>query len=405
MSFLLCCIPFFIFLIPFSKAVKLKNKPAMVICGLYLLSAFSSFFMDKDSLPFHDFDNDSAFIFLLYSILLLPFLILSLKIKPFRNPESLPVGKVFNVMIFVFSIGAVYSIIYLIPYAITSLALNASDIRSVISEDSILPPTFFTTIAVGFPTFYFVYSFMFFCSIVQKRSTSVIVSMFLGLLSFAVNVFTVAGRDGVLFSGLAFVLGFFMFQPMLTQKQSKIFKIGFISVGVFALSVIFKITAQRFSESDGIDLQSFKSGIVGYLGMQPFIFSEWINNNQIFNHGTSSFQFFLDILGIGNEQVYEYTEQYTWMFGTFLVTFFAVNGFSSLFALTALFYTYFRVNIRVLLKEHILSSFFFLSFYLHFILSGVFYFRLQNRNGNLFILISVIFIYLFKKRVFRERVE
>lgn len=395
MVFLIRFIPFIIFLIPTIRAYRQKNNVALVVCGVYLISAICTLFMDSDILPFHNFENESVLIFLLYSFLLVPFLFLSLKIKPFTSKASLPYGVVFNNLLYLFALGAIFSLVYLTPYAILSLGLNASEVRSMIAVESILPPTFLTTFAVGFPTFYFLYAFLLFVCIIQKRSKFIILCMLLGVLSFVINVLTVSGRDGVLFSGLALVLAFFMFKPLLNDKQNKRIKLGFTLLMVFGLFIIGSITVERFGEGSGFDSRSFKVGILGYLGTQPYIFAEWIENNTIFNQGTSVFPLFVDLLGLNIGKEYAYTEQYTWMFGTFLAAFYSINGFFSLFGSTFIFWFFFKMKFNILNKGFILSSFFLLGLYFHFTLSGIFFFRMSNKGGNLYILISVIAIYLF----------
>lgn len=397
MIFLIRFIPLLVFLYPTVLAYRQKNNIALVVCGLYLLSAICTLFMDNDILPFHDFENESFLIFLLYSFLLVPFLFLSLKIKPITNKAILPQGFVFNHLLVVFSLGAIFSLVYLTPYAILSLGANAGEVRNLIADESVLPPTFLTTIAVGFPTFYFLYSFLLFVCIIQKRSKFLTFCMFLGVISFVINVLTVSGRDGVLFSAFAFILAFFMFKPLLTEKQNKRIKLGFTLLMVFGLAIIANITAERFSESGGFDFRSFKVGILGYLGTQPYIFAEWIDNNTIFNHGNSVFPLFTDLLGLNDGVEYGYSEQYTWMFGTFLAAFYSINGFFSLFAVTFMFWLYFKVKFKMISRGYLLSSFFLLGLYFHFTLSGIFFFRLSNKGGNLYILISIIAIYLFKK--------
>lgn len=396
MIILIRLIPFIIFLFPTILAYRQKNYIALVICGLYLISAFSTLFMGSDIIPFHDFDNESFFIFLLYSVLIVPFLYLSLKIKPITNKDILPNGFIFNNLLIVFAIGAIYSLAYLTPYALISLATDASEIRQLISRESILPPTFLTTIAVGFPTFYFLYSFLMFVCIIQKRSKVLIFCMFLGVIAFVVNVLTVSGRDGVLFAAFAFLLSFFIFKPLLSDKQIKRIKIGFILLMSFGLTIIGKITAERFSEGDGLDFNSFRTGILGYIGTQPYIFAEWITENKIFNYGNNVFAVFKDLVGLDTSVVYEYSEQYTWMFGTFLASFYSISGFSSLIIITFLFWLFFKVKFKIFKTTSLLSSFFLMGLYFDFTLSGIFYFRLANRGGNLYIIISLLAIYLLR---------
>ncbi|WP_186434948.1 O-antigen polymerase [Gillisia sp. Hel_I_86] len=356
--------------------------------------------MDKDVLPTHNFEEDSIFLFILYTALLAPFLIMTLYLKPFRFIEALPRGEIFNIIIAFLAVGALFSIIYLTPYAIASLSISASEVRRSLSETIVLPQSILTTIAVGFPTFYFAYAFIFYVTIIQKRGIIIKILMLLGVLSFVVNVFTFAGRDGVLFSSFALVLGYFFFEPLLKVSTKKTLKKIFILSISFALFLIIGITAERFSNSETLDMRGLKVGIVGYLGMQPYIFNDWVNYNDVFNHGHSSFKMIVDFFGIGNAPVKVNNQPYTWMFGTFLTSFYAISGFSSLLLVTFGFWFYFKSRIKLIRQNRYypLGVYFFLGFFFHFVISGMFYFRLGNSGGNLFMLLSILAVFLFRKR-------
>ncbi|MHA6697198.1 hypothetical protein [Chryseobacterium sp. A321] len=397
-------IPFLVFLYIFNLAYRRNNKISMTIVGLYLTSAFCSFFMDVEVMPSHDFEQDSVLYFILYTLLLVPFLLLTLHIKPFVSVQQLPKGKLFNAIIVILSFGAIFSIIYLTPYAIQSLSVPAYEVRQSITESSVLPPNLLTTIAVGFPTFYFVYAFIFYVSLIQKKSLIIQSSMLIGVLSFIVNVFTVAGRDGVLFCGLALIIGYFLFEPLIHQKTQKMMKRLFILGSVLCLLIIVSITGERFSDSNaaGFNLRAFKVGIVSYLGMQPYIFSDWLQYNDFFNSGYSHFRLIVENFGVVEPvNPRAFREPYTWMFGTFLTAFYAISGFTSLFIVSFIFWAYFKVNLKLIIRKKMqpLGIYFFLSLFFHFIISGLFYFRLGNSGGNLFILMSIFAAFYFKKSI------
>lgn len=396
MEYLIRFIPLLAFLYPFVKSIKRKNAIAIIITGLFVLSAVSSLFMNSETLKDHNFESDSGWVFLLYSLLLLPFLLASLEIRPITNIHVLPRGVAVDILIACMCCGAVYSIIYLLPYAVTGLAMKATDVRI---GESRLPKSISTTIAVGFPTFYYIYIFFFFTTMVQRRSKIVVGSMLLGFLAFIVNVFTISGRDGVFLGGIGLLLGFYLFKPLLASKQRKLFRMIFMAIAVIGLLLVMQITSVRFNSGGGINASTFKDGILSYFGMQPFVFSDWIKNFSYFDYGKSHFELFLNLFGTPvRDNGRELYGSYMWKFGTFLTAFYQVAGYISLFGLSFLFWLYFKLGMKKSFRLGTLSLFFFLSFYFTLIVSGLFYFRLGNEGGNLFILLSVMAVFLLKKR-------
>ncbi|MCY7291769.1 MAG: oligosaccharide repeat unit polymerase [Ferruginibacter sp.] len=356
--------------------------------------------MNTETLPFHNYRTDSALIFLMYALLLVPFLFLSLKIKPFQNVSELPKGDFFNFLLIFLAIGILFSLVYLTPYAIKALSENASDFRVCLKDEESLPPTYLTTLAVGFPTFYYIYVFFFYVCIIQKKSLLITTIMLLGIVAFIVNVFTAAGRDGVFLAFFALLIGYFLFEPLLSQKRKKVFKMSFIIFSLIGMAFILKITTDRFAINGHFNFQAFKNGVISYLGMQPFIFSDWINYNKLFNHGNSEFKLFVDLAGVSTSTLYEYnTDPYMWNFGTFLTSFYSVSGFFSLFTLASVFWLYFKLMLNKIRQYYVLSNLFLLSFYFHFIVTGVFYFRLGTSGGNIFMLLCIIAVYLLRKKI------
>lgn len=395
---MIALIPFLTFLVPFSISIKRKNRLASTIIGLFVFSAFCSLLINTVELPTHKFEKDNPAIFLLYSLLLVPFLFLSLKLKPFNHLLQLPSGRLFNFILVILACGAFYSLFYLFPYMLVSLSVNSEDLRFSLAETAVLPSNLLTTIAVGFPTFCNFYAFLFYICIIKRKPFIFILAMFVGVLSFVVNVFVFAGRDGVFFAFFAFVLGYLLFEPLLNKAQIKTLKKVFIVALGIGLFYIIKITKERFSSSGEFDFSTFKAGIVGYLGVQPFIFSDWLNHQIEFNYGINDFSVFLKFIGVEGKRVIYIDEPYQWMFGTFLANFYAVSGLGSLFGLTFIFWFFFRIQIYRLDRTPILGALFLLSFYFFFIISGAFYYRLSFTGGNYFILISVFAILiLFKK--------
>ena len=391
-NYLLRFIPLLVFYFLFREAKKKKKNISLVIISIYLISSISTLFITPDDLKYHDFSTDNLLYFLIYTLIHAFFLKLTFYLDPYININQLPTGRIYNWMQSIFIIGSVYSIIYILPYTINTLSLSALDIRTAMQIEGlqVLPSSIFITIAVGFPTFYYIYCFMFFTAIVKKQKLIAYLSL-LGLISFIINVLTVSGRDGVFLSAVALLITFFMFEKLISPMQKRRLKKQFFTLLPLALIPIIIITIDRFSYTNSFDLIVLKKGIVNYLGVQPFIFSDNLKEiNPVFNYGANSFPLFSS----GKEVVSK--TFYSGMFGTFLTSFYKVSGYSSLFLISLIFYTLFKLVLKNKNKFSKISMIFSYGLFFHFIISGIYYFRMGNKGGNLFILLSIIVFILFR---------
>ena len=391
-NYLLRFIPFIVFGFFLHKAIRRKNKVAISIISLYFISSFSSLLIFSENLKFHDFSTDSLFSFIVYTIIHSIFLSLTFLVKPFRSIKDLPNGRLYNLIQLIFISGIVFSFIYLTPYAIKSLLLSALELRSdmQIQGLKVLPVSIFTTIAVGFPSFYYVYCLLLFNAIVKKQKLIAFLSL-LGPITFIINVLTVSGRDGVLFVFFSFIITYFLFENLISVRQKKRLKNFFILGFILALIPIFYITIDRFSKSGKFDFNTLNRGLINYLGMQPFVFSDYLNDPKTYyNYGANSFP-----LVISSEVVKTKTF-YSGQFGSFLTSFYRISGYSSLFLVSLIFYLLFFLLLKNNRRYSILSMIFILGLFFHFMISGIFYFRLGNRGGNLFMVLSFLMFFLLR---------
>lgn len=393
-SYFLRFIPLLAFFFFLISSIRKKNKIAFLIILIYFVSSFSSLFITADDIPDHDFESDNLFHFSIYTIIHCFFLRLTFFLKPFNNISELPRARIYYFINIVLGLGALFSIIYLMPYALESIVKSALDVRTdlVIGEEYVLPKSPLTTIAVGIPSFYFVFAFMFYVSIVKRKFILTILSL-IGVLSFVVNVFTVSGRDGVFFAGFSLVIGFFFFEKVFTEKKRKRIQKIIYSILFLGILPVLKITIDRFSNDGNFSFLAFKKGIVNYFGMQPYIFSAWLKENTIFHGGVNNFPLFIK----GNKVIFD--AYYKGNFGTYLASFYSVNGYFSLIFLSLFFFVIFKFFLKRSLNYTPISKFFYFGLFLHFMVSGVFYFRLGNNGGNLFMLISFVMTLLFSRNV------
>ena len=391
-NYLLRFIPFLVFGFILYKAIKRKNKVAITITSLYFLCSFSSLFINSVNLRFHDFNSDSVFSFLIYTIIHAFFLKLTFYLDPYININQLPTGKIYNWLQSILIIGSVYSLIYLLPYAVNTFSLSALDVRTDMQLEGlqVLPSTIFTTIAVGFPSFYFVYCFMFFISIVKKQKIFIILNL-IGPIAFIISVLTVSGRDGVVLIFFAFILTYFLFENLINLNIKKRLKKVFILGFSIAFIPIFFITIDRFSKSEEFDFNTLNKGFISYIGVQPFVFSDNIHDeNPIFNYGANSFPL------LTTSEVVKNKKFYSGLFGTYLTAFYKISGYSSLILVSLIFYLLFFLILKVNHRYSVLSMIFFLGLFFHFMITGIFYFRLGNRGGNLFIVLTFFIFFLLR---------
>jgi len=390
-------IPIILFLHPYILAHNRKNKISKLICGLYLTSSIGSLFVSPYYLSWHDFENDTFFGFLYYGLFNLPFLYISLNIKPFYTLENIRFDIFTKLFMGILGAGAVYSVFYQLPYVIKAMSMSAYEVRTM--GESLLPSSFFTTIAVGFPMFLFLYVFYFYLNLVKRWNKFLGALMLLGAFNFVINALTISGRDGLLFFILAFILGYLLFENYLTKKNkiylryigSIIFIAGLVIITIFTLS--------RFSTAKEESVYyAFNTGILNYFSMQAFTFNDVLKFHESFSYGNDSFPLFFSWFSDLDNQKRNLSMPYMWNFSGYVGTFYKNGGYEFLSLLILIFYLIFR-SVRKMHLNFYLYSFSILSFYFFFMTSGLFYFRLGNSGGNLFILFSLVMMLLFKKRI------
>lgn len=390
-------IPFLVFLHPFILANRRKNKIATFICGLYFASAVGSLFISSKYLIWHDFQNDTWQGFLLYSIYNLPLLYLSLYLKPLEGINNIKFDILTTIFVAFLGVGAIFSTIYQMPYALNALSLDAYEVRYF--QHSILPSNIFTTIAVGFSTFFIIYLFYFFVGLINKWNKLITFSMLLGALSFVINVLTVSGRDGFVLFILSFVLAFLLFENHLNEKLKKKIKLIGFFLGIIFFTIFFIITANRFSDiNDGNLLSAFNVGVLNYFSMQPFTFNDVLKYHDTFSYGRGSFPLFYSWFFEIENTERDVSMAYMYNFAGYIGSFYKNGAFLFTTFFVGLFYLIF-IRIKFMYKKYYIYQFSIISLYIFFMTSGLFYFRLGDKGGNLYILLSIIMLVIFRKGV------
>lgn len=383
---------------------KWVGNPLALVFWVYILSAISSLFVPQEMLRGFDFSRYEWEHYAAYSafvcLVLLPAVGLRGRQFSLRDFELL-----FNVRRFyaVASVGIWFSFFYQIPFALAAFSLGADEVRHGMNvlKEGVLPPTIWTTLAVVFSSFYVLFVFMFFYAVASRMKLYYIVSSFVGGALYVVSSICFTARDGPLFYVMTILFAFSMFRKDLSSGVRRRIGSAVAIVGGLFLALLVVFTAQRFF-ADG-DSDELLGGTVGYIGQQPYVFAETIVSQRDFYGLDLRFPVFsLMLTGVEAEVVR--TETYEWSFGTFLKDYYAISGWFSLVALsffqTAVFYSIFRA------RQHVRSLFLILAvgFYFQLMTSGVFYFRLGTRGGNLYMLLyfAVMVGALFYSKRFRR---
>lgn len=388
-----------IFIFPFIFR-KNVSYDVYIIWGLYFISNLLALFYDpKNIRGFKNANDYSDFYFVIYGIAIFYSLtpIYSIYKKSDRpSIKDFIFSKRQKTLINIAIIGSLFSIIYSIPYAIISLQLGAKEIRTKVltSDATVLPVNIFTTIAVAFATFFSIYIGLFFLSIKSNLKPIVKQLLLLSTASYLVNSLCFTARDGVIFFilfSLIFIVVYWKSFSSKIRKRVYIASVLVLFIGVYFIS---SFTQDRFDKSS--------NGTIGYIACQPYVFAENIDrrDNSFDNnfYGLSlRFPLVQQILGKEVLKIKRY-DDYEWNFGTFITDFYSVNGFSSLIILLVIFTEFFRYQFNKSKNQPLRFTLIY-TFYIHYIISGLFYFRLGTFSGNIFILIVSVLILMLKKPI------
>lgn len=381
-------------------------KDVYIVLFLYLISSFTAIFIDINTvLPqlvnFTNLDNVEISIFFIYGVFIVYCLspLYSVRNERFR-PEvvSYTFGKIEKYFILFICFGALFSIVYTIPYSIKSILLGAKNIRVDVlnSDESVLPQTIFTTISVFFASYFAIYLALFFISLKSNLKKSYKILLLISSLSYIISSLAFAGRDGIIFSILIALTLIIYFWKSFTERIKRNFIRLSVVLLIPTIYMLYIITMDRFEDD-------LSTGIYGYISTQPYVFYENVAIRSSVTAYDSFYGLNLRFPIINNMLLNENTEiirtsHYEWSFGTFLTDFYSVNGIFS-FVFFSVFFTEF---FRFYLKRNRRNYFLFIitySLYLHFIISGVFYFKLGSFSGNFYLLSLMVYIMLFTKRL------
>lgn len=366
-----------------------KNYLPFFLIFLYFLSSSLIYFIDPVLwYPKFHTNSYSALNFIIYSLFLFLFLFPALYLKPIPRNLNLPRSKFLHFIMITMVVLGIFSFIYQFPYAIQGLIIGAVELRNQMNTEGfqLLPKSPFTTLAVATSYFYLFYIAFFFLAIVQKRHYVIRYGLLIGSLSYIISGLAFTTRDVFVFYALGFLFIYFYFSNLLEQKIQQKIKIIMSILLVSLLFGIYFISAQRFSGESKHD--SISEGTIGYVAQQPFVFAETIEQQTKFYEGNLRFPIFKSFYSETKE--IKRTKQYEWSFGTFIKDFYAEGGFVFLTVMTLLLVPFFFIKLRYQYKNNFYQRLIISLFYFQFMSMGLFYFKMGNRAGNIYILLLIL---------------
>lgn len=394
---LLALIPFFFFLLLYLKIRKKGNDHGKVLIGLYFLGSIFAVFLDLDvALPLHNKFREEYYNFFFYSILLVIFLIPTFRIRRIQSIQELSFFKKHSLFLNFLAIFSWFSFLYLIPFAIKSMLMDSVSVRTGLGtgEISVLPKNIFTTIATGIASFYPMFIFLFYMSYAQKRSLFITISMFVGGFSYVISTFAFAGRDGIIFFTIILIIFYKFFENVLDKKRILKYKKIFYILSIVSFMILIRISSERF-ERDGGLYSTVQIGIMGYGGMQPFIFNDILNDFNNYNYGDSNYSGIKELLDMKVSKPPEAEDAMEWQFGTFLTAFYKISGLNSMLLISLIYLIVFHFLIPKVNNAKLPFRMIIIAFYFQFMVTGFFYFRLGNPAGNKYtVILILIFLFL-----------
>ena len=387
-----------------------KNKkggfacPSSLLIGIYLFTSVLSIPLvlieeSQYSLIYQGRYLIGALIFVI-SIFIYLFPIQNFKENSVKE-ICIPNSQVLDLFSTIIVILSLFSIIFFLPsvfrmfqsgIALSMLRNNLGTVRNTYVNTEGIASTIASVAASMYPFAIL----LFFIYLIKGNNPIRCILLLISSTSNILNVLSYVGRDGIVFWIIQFASVYLFFKEYLTSKQKKRIKWVFIIGTVIGMIPFSLISVSRFgSGSDGYTtVKSFLS----YMGqMIPNYFLYFDIRGSHYNYG-SVFPLFWEIRGIAQPDSVRWIDGGTEsnVFGTFLKSFNISLGVGGTILLGFINLILFTLVFKRERKRLSLHHFFFYYLYFKIISEGVFYFRDYTRGGNLFIIISILFFFVFK---------
>lgn len=245
---------------------------------IYAVSFFSTAFLLINSAKVLNFFS------VVYLLLILPIFFDPFKVKNRSMIVTSSSLKQLKLLADVFVAFCAPAVLFYGYYAyLTLTTLDLSVVR--LDYSFILPHNILNTVFAGFSTLYFIPLVLYFCFLKYDIYPKYRIFLLFSTLSYPLLTLCYAGRDGVLFWVMNFIVLYFFFRSDIRQNKStkKLLRVVTILVSFFVLAFL-TISIARFSTTVKGPAYSF----VGYMGQQSIHFSNtfnmdyWLGKGSIF---------------------------------------------------------------------------------------------------------------------------
>ncbi len=305
----------------------------------------------------------------------------------------LPDNRIFNIFAVCLVFLSFLSIIYFLPICVRVFSTgNLADSRALATHEGnqFIQSGLLNTVSSVAASFYAIAIFMGYIFLCQHRKRMAYL-LFFSSFSYVLNVLAYAGRDGALFWALTMLCFAWFFRDYMDIEQRKTIKKLFACGIALVAPAFIIITLDRFEE------QSLLASIIDYYGQPYCNFCLFMELDLPISHG-SGFPLFREILGLPyiEPEGWETTYTASWVFGTFLKSLFSNFGILGTWLIAIFCAVFVTIAFHPKRKCIYFNELFIITMYFQVIFQGVFYFRQSYRGGNLYLILSVLFYFVFK---------
>lgn len=294
---------------------------------------------------------------------------------------------------FLIILGSLYSLIYLTPYALRSLAMGAAETRAALygGEGSILPKSIFTTLAVAVAGFSVYDVLFFFVSCLHPALQKYRVWLILSSLSYIANSFAFTARDGLIIIPCFYVVFYLIFSKSLQWDLRKKIKKQILVVVALAGIFMGAFSMSRFYAEQ--DVNKLYQGTVGYLAQQRHVFDATIEGQDDFWGFECRFPLVNRLLGVSEYEVNRRDNSFEWSFPTMYGEFYDAFAWPGLILMTLVFAGYYYFAIKWCERSNKgMSTLLMFTVYLFIAITGMFYTRAGGSvtNNIFYLTLSII---------------
>lgn len=354
-----------------------KISSGKVYFAFLFMMAVPSFFELEFLEKYIEYPIDYTNIFTLGILLLLGFIPWHYFDKYFCNNYVISINNEYISIlkhIFVFIIiGSLISILYLLPYAIQSMAIGAAEVREYIQEESPLPDNFFTTICVGFAALHIYCILFFFISFLTDELKQYRFWLFISSFSYVISCITITARDGFIILPTFYVVFYLIFRKSIpTRNKIKIKRALFLIFGG-ALIFISIFSLNRFYNKYH-DHTTLLDGTVGYIAQQPYVFDSTVKLQDDFQGYEVRFPLVNRAMGIGEYKVDRLDSWFETCFGTMYADFYNIGGWTPVILVLLVFIIYYRWSLSYCNRNNKpFAMLLIFTVYVYIVLTGIFY--------------------------------